>query len=73
MALCAELRGYTADAVVQRSDRAETAIVVDRSAQEGSDPTRHLMLRHKDIRAEPDAPSSAVRIPAWVLYNADRW
>ena len=72
--LSTELRGYPTDAVVQRSDGAATAVVLDRGVHEGSDPARHLrlMLRHKDIRADAGQPSSAVRIPAWELYDADR-
>ncbi|MEV5650227.1 AAA domain-containing protein [Nocardia sp. NPDC052254] len=72
--LCTELRGYPTDAVVQRSDEAATAVVLDRGVHEGSDPARHLrlMLRHKDIRADAERPSSAVRIPAWELYDASR-
>lgn len=69
-----EVRGHLTDAVVENSAGVETAVVLDRGMREGEDPARHLrlMLRHRDIRVDPEHPTGAVRIPAWTLYHSGR-
>ncbi|MGV9923360.1 caspase, EACC1-associated type [Nocardia rhamnosiphila] len=69
-----EVRGHLTDAVVEDSGGVETAVILDRGVHEGVDPARHLrlMLRHRGIRADPEQPMSAVRIPAWMLYRSGR-
>lgn len=63
--LGATVNGHPVDAIV-RTDRAMSAIVLDRGLGDTADAAQHLrvMLRRRELL-------DAVRIPAWQLYDTE--
>ncbi|MEV0294931.1 AAA domain-containing protein [Nocardia sp. NPDC050710] len=63
--------GHRTDAVMHWADGTTTALVLDSGAEEGKDYARHLrlMLLGRDLRENPAEGITAVRVPAWRLYD----
>lgn len=64
------VNGYLIDARLE-IDGKITAVLLDRGPQEGVDHARHLrlMLRRQKLLETPSSGGSAVRFPAWRLYD----
>ncbi|MFQ6326067.1 AAA domain-containing protein [Nocardia sp. CWNU-33] len=66
--------GYRTDVVVNSDDGGKAAYVLDRGPVPDADPARHLrlMLRSAQLRHDPDNGITAVRQPAWTLFDTPR-
>lgn len=67
------LRGHPADALVRTDSDTTTAVLLDHGPDQGADPAQHLrlMLRRRELLVGGDGQDTAVRIPAWRLYDGD--
>jgi len=65
------VRGHRADARITTDD-GPVPVVLDPGAPAGQDQAGHLrqMLRRRELLSEP-AGRAAVRLPAWILYDAE--
>ncbi|MEU6583965.1 AAA domain-containing protein [Nocardia sp. NPDC046763] len=64
--------GHRTDAVVHGDDGRKTAYVLDRGPAPETEPARHLrlMLRRTQLRTDPTGATTALRVPAWKLYDS---
>jgi hypothetical protein len=71
--LSTPINGYVADALV-RANGTNTAVVLDRGASAGN-PGRHLRLQYQRVALllprDAEGHGSAIRLPAWMLYDDD--
>jgi hypothetical protein len=70
--LAVPTNGYVADALVSVGGTS-TAVLLDRAAP-AEDPARHLRQQYQRARllSDSDGGVTAVRLPAWMLYDDDR-
>lgn len=70
--LSGALNGYTVDAVLEQDGAPPHPVLIDRGTATGSDPARHLRraMRRRGLLDPIGNGSSAVRLPAWTLYDS---
>ncbi|MEQ4725823.1 AAA domain-containing protein [Nonomuraea sp. B19D2] len=65
------INGHPADAILRNSEGAPTAVLLDPGPDDDSDAARHirLMLHRRNLMDGADREGTAIRYPAWKLYD----
>ncbi|MFI6540150.1 hypothetical protein ACIBHY_47355 [Nonomuraea sp. NPDC050547] len=67
------INGHPADAILRNGEGAPTAVLFDPGPVDGSDAARHMriMLHRRNLMDDSECQGTAIRYPAWKLYDLD--